>query len=133
VFFLDWAPVLFASARTGENLNQLFDRVAVIESEMTRRIETPRLNQLFMAALDVYPPPAFGGKRFKIYYAYQKASQPPTFRLFVNQASWLTPHYKRFLIDRIRAAWAFTGCPIVLECRQRERRAFVKARKTQRV
>jgi GTP-binding protein len=130
LFFLDWAPVLFASARTGENLNQLFDRVAVIESEMTRRIETPQLNKLFMRALDAYPPPFSGGKRFKIYYAYQKASQPPTFRLFVNQASCLTPHYKRFLIDKIRAAWAFTGCPIVLECQQRERRTFVKARKT---
>ena len=130
LFFLDWAPVLFASAKTGENLNQLFDRVAVIESEMTRRIDTPQLNRLFMRALDAYPPPAIGGKRFKIYYAYQKASQPPRFRLFVNQASCLTPHYKRFLIDKIRAAWAFTGCPIVLECQQRDRRAFVKARKT---
>jgi GTP-binding protein len=132
LFFLDWAPVLFASAKTGENLNQLFDRVAVIESEMTRRIDTPQLNRLFMRALEAYPPPAFGGKRFKIYYAYQKASQPPTFRLFVNQASSLTPHYKRFLIDKIRAVWAFTGCPIVLECQQRDRRAFVKARKTRR-
>jgi GTPase len=133
LFFLDWAPVIFASAKTGENLNQLFDQVSVIESEMMRIVETPQLNKLFMRALDAYPPPFFGGKRFKIYYAFQKASQPPTFRLFVNQASSLTPHYKRFLIDKIRAAWAFTGCPIVLECQQRERRAFVKARKTQRV
>jgi GTP-binding protein len=133
LFFLDWAPVLFASAKTGQNLNQLFDQVAVIEKEMTRQIDTPQLNKLFMRALDAYPPPFSGGKRFKIFYAYQKASHPPTFRLFVNQASCLTPHYKRFLIDKIRAAWAFTGCPIMLECRERERRAFVKARKNQHV
>jgi GTP-binding protein len=126
LFFLDWAPVLFASAKTGQNLNQLFEQVAVIESEMTRHIDTPRLNKLFMRALDAYPPPFSGGKRFKIFYAFQKASQPPTFRLFVNQASCLTPHYKRFLIDKIRAAWAFTGCPIMLECRERERRKFVR-------
>jgi GTP-binding protein len=126
LFFLDWAPVLFASAKTGQNLNQLFEQVAVIEIEMTRHIDTPRLNKLFMRALDAYPPPFSGGKRFKIFYAFQKASQPPTFRLFVNQASCLTPHYKRFLIDKIRAAWAFTGCPILLECRERERRKFVR-------
>jgi GTP-binding protein len=126
LFFLDWAPVLFASAKTGQNLNQLFDQVSVIEQEMTRHVETPQLNKMFMRALDAYPPPFFGGKRFKIYYAFQKSSQPPTFRLFVNQASCLTPHYKRFLIDKIRAAWAFTGCPILLECRERERRKFVK-------
>jgi len=99
---------------------------------MTRHIDTPQLNKLFMRALDAYPPPFSGGKRFKIFYAFQKASHPPTFRLFVNQASCLTPHYKRFLIDKIRAAWAFTGCPILLECQERDRRAFVKARKTRR-
>jgi GTP-binding protein len=126
LFFLNWAPVLFASAKTGQNLSQVFDQVAVIETEMTRHVDTPQLNKLFMRALDAYPPPFSGGKRFKIFYAFQKASQPPTFRLFVNQASCLTPHYKRFLIDKIRAAWAFTGCPIMLECRERERRKFVR-------
>ncbi|MGD1017900.1 MAG: ribosome biogenesis GTPase Der [Verrucomicrobiia bacterium] len=126
LFFLDWAPVLFASAKTGQNLHQLFEQVAVIETEMTRHIDTPQLNKLFMRAIDAYPPPFSGGKRLKIFYAFQKASQPPTFRLFVNQASSLTPHYKRFLIDKIRAAWAFTGCPILLECRERERRKFVR-------
>jgi GTP-binding protein len=128
LFFLDWAPVLFASAKTGENLGRLFDQIAGIEREMMRRVETPQLNKLLMRALDSYPPPFVGGKRFKIYYAFQRASWPPTFRLFVNHASCLTPHYQRFLTDKIRAAWGFTGCPIVLECRQRERRQLFKAR-----
>ncbi len=126
LFFLDWAPVLFASAKTGENLDKLFDQIATIEREMTRHVETPPLNKLLMRALDSYPPPFVGGKRFKVYYAFQKASQPPTFWLFVNQASSLTPHYRRFLADKIRAVWGFMGCPIVLECRERERRKFVK-------
>ena len=127
LFFLDWAPVLFASARTGENLDKLFDHIAAVERELMRRVETPQLNKLLARALDSYPPPFVGGKRFKIYYALQRASQPPTFRLFVNHAGCLTPHYQRFLIDKIRAAWGFRGCPIVLECRQRERRKFVPA------
>ena len=127
LFFLDWAPVLFASAKTGQNLEKLFDQIAVIEREMTRRVETPQLNRLLMRALDSYPPPYVSGKRFKIYYALQRASQPPTFRLFVNHASCLTPHYQRFLIDKIRAAWGFAGCPIFVECREHERRRFVKS------
>jgi GTPase len=126
LFFLGWAPVLFASAKTGENLQKLFDQLADIEQEMIRRVETPRLNKLLMHALDSYPPPYVSGKRFKIFYAFQRASQPPTFRLFVNHAGSLTPHYERFLIDKIRAAWGFKGCPILLECRQRERRDFVR-------
>ena len=127
LFFLDLAPVLFGSAKTGQNLNLLFDQITVIEQEMTRRVETPQLNKLFMQALDAYPPPHVGGKRFKVFYAFQKPTQPPTFRLFVNNVGALTPHYKRFLIDKIRATYAFTGCPIRLECRERERREFVRS------
>jgi GTP-binding protein len=72
------------------------------------------------------------GKRFKTFYAFQKSSRPPTFTLFVNDAGCLTPHYKRFLIDKIRAAWGFTGCPVVLELKQRERRKFTPKSRARR-
>lgn len=126
LFFLSWAPVLFASAKTGANVNELFDLVARIEKESLRRVETPQLNQLLIRATESYPPPFVHGKRFKVYYAFQKSTRPPTFRLFVNEVQCLTPHYERFLVDKIRAAWGFEGCPVVLECRPRERRKFVK-------
>jgi GTP-binding protein len=125
LFFLDWAPVLFASARTGERVDELFSLVGTIESEMSRRVETPRLNQLIKRALEGYPPPMVHGRRFKVYYAFQKPGLPPTINLFVNDKKFLTPHYERFLIDRIRAGWPFTGCPIILHCQPRERRVFV--------
>ena len=98
----------------------------MIEREMSQRIETPKLNQLLTRALDSYPPPYVGGKRFKIYYAFQKSSRPPRFTLFVNDARKLTPHYQRFLVDKIRSGWGFTGCPVILELKQRERRDFVQ-------
>jgi predicted GTPase len=47
--------------------------------------------------------------------------------LFVNNAGKLTPHYRRFLVDKIRAGWGFTGCPVLLELKERERRLFVKS------
>jgi GTP-binding protein len=125
LFFLDWASVSFVSAKTGKGVLDLFKSVALIEREMSKRVETPKLNQLLTRALESYPPPFVGGKRFKIFYAFQKSSRPPTFVLFVNDAGKLTPHYRRFLVDKIRAAWGFTGCPVLLELKQRERRSFV--------
>jgi len=124
LFFLDWATVLFVSAKTGADVTQLFKAVAVIESEMRRRVETPQLNRLLGRALDSYPPPFIHGRRLKIFYAFQKGGRTPTFVLFVNDAGCLTPHYRRFLVDKIRAAWGFTGCPVLLEAKPRERREF---------
>ena len=92
---------------------------------MSQRIDTPKLNQMLTRALDSYPPPYVGGKRFKIFYAFQKSTRPPRFTLFVNDIGKLTPHYRRFLVDKIRATWGFTGCPVVLELKERERREFV--------
>lgn len=123
LFFLDWAPVLFASAKTGARVDELFDRVAAVESERQRRVETPALNQLLARALTNYPPPMCQGKRLKIYYACQKPGGTPTFALFVNEPRALTPHYARFLTDRIRGVWGFSGCPVTMDCRRRVRRS----------
>ena len=126
LFFLDWAPVLLASAKTGAGLDRLFQLVGSVERELERRIETPELNRLFGSALQSYPPPMVRGRRFKVFYAFQRAVRPPTLTLFVNDAGALTPHYKRFLIDRIRSTWGFVGSPVVLECRQRMRKIFTE-------
>ncbi len=121
LFFMDWAPVLFASAKTGEGVGSLFGCIARVEKETSQRMDTPQLNRLLGRALDSYPPPLVHGKRFKILYAYQSESRPPTVTLFVNDRRALTPHYERFLTDRIRAVWSYTGHPVLLKCRQRER------------
>ncbi|HUJ10240.1 MAG TPA: ribosome biogenesis GTPase Der [Verrucomicrobiae bacterium] len=129
LFFLDWAPVLFVSAKTGQDVHRLFGEIESISKEMEKRLDTPALNRVLARALDSYPPPYIGGKRFKIFYAYQESSRPPTVTLFVNDARCLTPHYERFLIDKIRAAWGFRGCPVRFKLRQRERRKFVKRKR----
>ena len=122
LFFLGWAPVLFVSAQTGQGMEELFPRIAMVQRQCDRRVETPALNQLVRRSLESYPPPATHGQRFKVYYAFQKSSRPPTFTMFVNNVRALTPHYRRFLTDRIRAAWEFTGWPVVLELRPRPQR-----------
>ena len=122
LFFMDWAPVLFASAKTGVGLSELFDLVARVEQEMARRVDTPQLNKLLERTMETHSPSIVNGKRFKIYYAFQKGTHPPTFTLFVNDTKCLTQHYERYLIARIRGAWGFDGCPVVLECRQHHKK-----------
>jgi len=131
LFFLDWAPVMFVSAKTGKGVNELFQQIAVVEQEMTKRVDTPQLNKLLIRALESYPAPYVHGKRFRIYYAFQKSSRPPTLMLFCNDKSCLTEHYRRFLIDKIRAAWGFTGWPVLLELRQKIARELTRERNRQ--
>jgi len=126
LFFLSWAPVLFASAKTGANVNRLFELVRRVEKGLEKRVETPELNRVLTRALASYPPPTVRAKRFKIFYAFQSETRPPTFTLFVNDGGLLTPHYQRFLVERIRDVWSFEGSPILFKMRQRERREFHK-------
>ena len=132
LFFLDWASVLFVSAKTGQAVNDLFGEIELIEQEMKKRVDTPQLNKLLIRALESYPAPYVHGKRFRIYYAFQKSSRPPTLMLFCNDKSCLTEHYRRFLIDKIRAAWGFTGWPVLLELRQKIARELTREKNRQR-
>lgn len=126
LFFLDWAAVTFVSAKTGNGVTELFTSVNVIECELRKRAETPELNRVLMRALDSYPPPFVRGRRFKIFYAFQKPTKTPMFTLFCNDVTCLTPHYERFLADKIRARWGFAGCPIGFELRPREQKKFTQ-------
>jgi len=125
LFFLDYAPVLIASARTGENIDKLFGFIAKIQRESRARIGTGVLNRLLRAAFAANPPPMKKGRRLKLFYAAQAAGkkdrplQPPEFVLFVNDPRLLADQYKRYLESRIRDAQAYTGLPIIFTCRAR--------------
>ena len=126
LFFLDWAAVLFVSAKTRHGVTELFRDINIIGKEMVKRAETPQLNRLLTRAVNAYSPPVIGGQRLKIFYAFQKPGCPPRFMLFVNALKLLSPHYERYLVDKIRAGWGFTGCPVQIELRARERKIFIK-------
>ncbi|MGI9087570.1 MAG: ribosome biogenesis GTPase Der [Chthoniobacterales bacterium] len=125
LFFLDYAPVLIASAITGENVLQLFELIADIQTASSARIGTGVLNRLLRAAFDENPPPTIGTKRLKLFYAAQskgeseRAIDPPKFVLFVNQPKLLSDGYGRYIEGRIRQAEPYPGLPILLACRAR--------------
>src|SRR5438045_764437 len=120
IFFLDYTPVLIASARTGENVERLFEMIGKIERASARRIGTGVLNRLMRAALAANPPPMVKGKRLKLFYAAQAAGtknrrlQPTEFVLFVNDPGLLSQSYARYLEGRIRDAQPYDGLPIIL-------------------
>jgi len=126
LFFLDYAPVLVASARTGENIEHLFGLIAKIQSESRARIGTGVLNRLLRAAFAANPPTMKKGRRLKLFYGAQAAGTkdhrnlpPPEFVLFVNDPRLLSEQYKRYLESQIRKAQSYAGLPIVFSLRAR--------------
>ena len=125
IFFLDYAPVLIASALTGENISKLFTLMEQIRRAAQQRIGTGLLNRLLRAAFATNPPPMISGRRFKLFYAAQASGkpdrqlQPPEFVLFVNDPRLFGEAYRRYLEARIRKAQLYPGLPIFLTSRRR--------------
>jgi GTPase len=126
LFFLDYAPVLVASALTGENVEQLFRLIKTVRRAAEVRIGTGVLNRMLRAAFEENPPPMIGTRRLKLFYASQARDEEKDdaisaikFALFVNQPKLLSDSYGRYLERRIRATSPFPGLPVLLSCRAR--------------
>jgi GTPase len=119
--FLDYAPIVFVSAQTGERTEKLFDLIDRVADARRRRISTGELNRwLENVDLDRGTSPA--ARRVKIYYLTQAATSPPTFILFTNQSKRLHFSYERYLENQLRKTFDFLGAPIRFLQRLKERR-----------
>lgn len=118
--YLDYAPIIFVSAKTGVRLQNLPAMIELVSENQNRRIQSALLNDVLMEATTVTPTPAINGKRLRIYYMTQVAVQPPTFVVFVNDINLLHFSYQRFLKNQLRKTFDFTGTPIHLIPRQRK-------------
>lgn len=112
--FLQFAPVEFISAKTGQRINRVMERIAKIEEESEKRIGTSELNQFMEKVIDKRPPTHPSGKHIKIYYITQATVKPPTFIFFCNKPALITENYKRFLHNQLREMFAFEGVSIRL-------------------
>ncbi|WP_243386499.1 ribosome biogenesis GTPase Der [Bacillus kexueae] len=118
--FLDYAPIVFLSAKTKQRLHTLMPNIIEASENHARRIQTNVLNDVIMDAVAMNPTPTDKGTRLKIYYATQVAVKPPTFVIFVNDPELLHFSYERFLENRIRDAFGFEGTPIRIIARARK-------------
>jgi GTP-binding protein len=117
--FLDYVPVLFVSAKTGQRVQQTLEVALQVQAERMRRISTGALNRLLQDALARNPPKSKSGQRPRFYYATQAEVDPPTFVFFVNDQNLIHFSYERYLENRIREVYGFLGTPLRLVFRSR--------------
>jgi GTP-binding protein len=131
LFFLDYAPVIFTSAKSGFQLERMLEAVRYVAAQLQQQIPTSLLNRALYDAVEKRQPVSDAGHRLKFFYATQVKQSPPTFVLFVNRDELFSDQYKKYLGDQMRVAFGFEGCPLVLFARARpktieSKRRFVK-------
>ncbi len=130
--FLDFAPILAISARTGQRVGRVLEAALEIAAERRRRVPTAALNALLREATYRQQPPAVRGKRPHLYYATQVAIEPPTFVFFASEAASIHFSYRRYLENRLREAFGFAGAPLRLVFRERRREDLERPRQRRR-
>lgn len=117
--FIDF-PILFISAMTKQRIFKVLETVQQVYENRQRRISTAKLNETMLPIIENYPPPAWKGKYIKIKYITQlPAVSIPSFAFFCNLPQWIKDPYKRFLENKIRDNWNFSGTPINIFIREK--------------
>jgi GTPase len=112
--FLQFAPVQFISAKTGQRINRIMETVVKIEEESEKRISTSELNKFMETVIEHRPPTHTTGRHVRIFYITQAAVKPPTFVFFCNQPALVSENYRRYLHNQLREMFAFEGVSIKL-------------------
>lgn len=118
--FMSYVPYVFISAKTGQRMDTLFDKIKYVAEQNAVRIPTGRLNEVLSYATSRVQPPSDKGRRLKIYYMTQASTKPPTFVYFVNRADLFHFSYQRYLENQIREVFSLDGTPIVFKIRERD-------------
>lgn len=134
--FLEYAPIVSISAKTGQRISRVLELAVDIWAERRRRISTGELNRVIGEAIRRQEPPPMKNRRPKIFYATQVGVAPPTFVFFAREAAAVHFSYRRYLENQLRESFGFMGTPIRLVFRERatvrEPRRTVRARKGRR-
>lgn len=117
--FLSFIPKIYISAVTHQRLNQIFTMAEEVYAECTKRVSTGLLNKVINEAYALNPPQTIRNKKLKILYSTQASIHPPMFVLFANDENLLKEHYKRYLENKLREAFGFTGTSIRISVRTR--------------
>ncbi len=119
--FMDYAPVLFLSAKTGQRVNTVLDMVNQVWAQASKRVPTGVLNDVLADATASLQPPATNGRRLRIYYVTQQSVCPPAFVFFVNDEELMHFAYERYLENFFRKTFDFTGTPIRFILREKKK------------
>ena len=120
--FLNYAPIIFISAKTGQRVHKLFELINNVANQNSMRISTPVINEVINEAIAITQPPTDKGKRLKIQYTTQVSTKPPTFAIFVNNKELFHFSYQRYIINQIRNTFGLEGTPIRLLIREKNKK-----------
>ena len=112
--FMDYVPLLFISAKTGQRVDQVMPMALRVQEERLARLTTSKINAIIHNAQDAHPHPSHAGRQLKMYYGTQVRSDPPTFMIYVNEPKLMHFTYLRYLENQIREEYGFMGTPIRL-------------------
>ena len=118
--FLDYAPIVFVSALNKSRINTIFDAIDASYEAYNTRVATSVLNEVMQDAQIMNPAPYFNGGRIRIFFANQVSVCPPTFVLFVNDPNYMHFSYNRYIENKLRDTFDFSGTPINIICRERK-------------
>jgi len=118
--FMNYAEIMFVSAKTGQRLNNVFDMIDVVIENNSMRVATGVLNEIMTEAVAMQQPPTDKGKRLKLFYITQASTKPPTFVIFVNDKKLMHFSYQRYLENRIRDTFGFRGTSLRFIIRERK-------------
>jgi GTP-binding protein len=118
--FMDYVPLLFISAKTGQRVHRVLPLALQVQDERLVKLSTSQLNKVLQNAQDRHPAPTFSGLQLRIYYATQVRSDPPTFMLYVNNPKSAHFSYLRYLENQLREYYPFIGTPIRLVLKPRQ-------------
>lgn len=119
--FMSYYKCMFISALTGQRVKNVLGALEEVYENASRRISTGLLNDVLQDAMSVNEPPTHNGKKLKVYYATQAFTNPPTFILFVNDETIMHFSYKRYLENSLRKAFDFSGTPINIKIRNKDK------------
>ncbi|MGB4658018.1 MAG: ribosome biogenesis GTPase Der [Mobilitalea sp.] len=121
--FMPYAEIIYISAETGQRMGKLFEVIEVVIQNQNLRVATGVLNEILMEATALQQPPSDKGKRLKLYYITQVAVKPPTFVIFVNDKELMHFSYTRYIENKIREAFGFSGTSLKFFIRERKENA----------
>jgi len=127
--FLDFAPILFVSAKSGKRVSTILDKALLIFKEFSKRIQTSDLNQILESITARHTPPASGRRKTNLYYATQVSVRPPTFMITSNNPKLINLSYKRYVIGQFRHFFGFEGSPIHILWRDKSKKNLNKENK----
>lgn len=118
--FMPYAEIIFISAETGQRIPRLFDELEIIIQNHSLRVATGVLNEILAEAVAMQQPPSDKGRRLKIFYITQVSVKPPAFVIFVNDKKLMHFSYTRYIENKIREAFGFSGTPLRFFIRERK-------------